>query len=72
MTFCADFAGSVKNGIWILSSPALARISGLMPKSVPVTSPQAMVHRLVTVSSRNASFGSFFRAHHVRPRKIAP
>ena len=72
MIFWADRAGSVRNGIWILSRPALARISGLMPKIVPVTRPQTIVQRLVTVSSRTASLGSFLRASQVRPRKIAP
>ncbi len=72
MMLSADFAGSVRNGIWIWSRPARARISGERPKIVPVTNPQATVQALVTVNSRNASRGSFFRAHHVSPRKIAP
>ena len=72
MMFCADFAGSVRNGIWILSNPAFARMSGEMPKIVPVTRPQTMVAVLVTNRRRKASFGSLFRASSVSPTKIAP
>ena len=72
MTFGAAFSGSVRNGIWILSSPARARISGEMPNTVPVTRPQTMVAALVTSSRRNASVGNFLRAQSVKPMKIAP